>query len=72
MGGMGGGQPNCAGGMHRGHAMEQRLMQPGERESTESFLEEVAAGIRLEDSSKIMRETKWGNALMVVDDMSTW
>lgn len=61
---MGWGGAGCAGGMHRGYAMEQLLMQPGEREPMESFLEEVATGIRLKDSSKIIRETKWGNALM--------
>lgn len=44
--------------------MEQLRMQPGEREPTESFLEEVATGIHLKDSSKIIRETKWGNAFM--------
>lgn len=64
MGGGGrGGGGGSAGGMHRGHIMEQLLMQPRERKPTESFLEEVATGIHLKDSSKIIRETKWGNAL---------
>lgn len=42
--GWGGRGAGCAGGMHRGHTIEQLLMQPGEREPTESFLEEVELG----------------------------
>lgn len=52
-----------AGGTHGGHTVEQP-MQPGEWEFTEIFLEEVTAGLGFKGAFKIIRETKWGNALV--------